>query len=504
MEKREINARLAVARKTIYSNNALPHHYEAALRNLRYINQFLEDTDLRAHELMAKLYYVLGRYSESREEYDHMLSIDNNNLRAIMGLYKISVLEGNMEEALAYLRKYYDLNKEKDNFVDISVIETLINYLLGSDLEFREYPSKYIAYDLDTNEELKDKFCNLFDAIKINDFKEAIRLARECDGIARKNGLFVEFYVLEGLLQEVECVYRTRLQDEIKKRYIQLGAAVYNHDVDKILELLNFLKNYFIQDEQTVVKALFILVSNNYLDDAVDVIEAFTFSKGSKEKLKILKRIINEKLFITTLSDEQVSVYDEAIKRGHDLYQSGDNVGAYDVYSWGSYVTAAPIFLYYIGKMLYKMNRFREARDYLLEYIEVGGLKIDKACLYLAKIYEKYGKKKEAVKYANRVNLYNMILGTDFPVFESPFQEEYDARKARAQRKNRINESFFDNEYTARVQEFRDLFSKGSIEQAEAMIAELEQKEDKTKEDRIVLSIVRKNKTLYVNNRISG
>lgn len=494
MLAQEINFRLKKARKTLYSKGSLPYHYEAAIKSVRYVGSFLEREDLRAYDILAKLYYKMGRYLESRNQYDRMLDVDSNNLKAIHGLFKLNVLDGRLEVALVNLIQLKQLNIEVGIMIETSFLERLLRYALGEELELLTYFQRYLSVDI-TDDELQSLLNALVDSINDRDINKAIELVQSCKEITERKDIGIDFLTLEVLLEYISKRFEVEQKSNLKDSYEELKTALYNKDEGKIIELLEIIKLYPLIDEYSVLRALFFLIMRNHLEIVTGYVEKMAFSCASKDNLNVLNQIINEQRLVNNLTEEQLKVYYEAIEKGREAYRAYDLSRAYDYYLWAFSVTSAPIFLYYIGKMLYKMQDYKKAKASLLDYIAVGGMKVEKAYLYLFKICEKTKKRSEARKYAEKVDEYNMLFCSEYESLFSTYPDQ-DTRKIRLQSCCRYVD-IFDNQYTARVQEFRTLYESGRVNEANARLLALEKKEEKTKEDKVVLAIVKRNKTLF-------
>lgn len=292
-----------------------------------------------------------------------------------------------------------------------------------------------------------------------------------------------------------------QVRRELEQKYIDLRKGLYNEDEEQIRVALDAIKMQPLKDQHLVIKGLFFLVMRGYLKEVADYIDSMTFTKINNRKIELLRRIIADYECVDNLNEDERNVYEAAIRKGRIAYKKHNYRMALNRYEWGFEVTKAPIFLYYMGKMYYKMGSIKQARAYLLRYVRVGGFKLNRAYLYLAKIFERSHQSRNARACAKNVELYSELLEQEMAMYVVKDDEGEDEVKAVVQHNNRIGEELFNSVYNDRVSEFRELYKSGDIKLAEEKIAELEAKEDKTRDDCIVLGIVRRNKVLYKNCR---
>lgn len=222
----------------------------------------------------------------------------------------------------------------------------------------------------------------------------------------------------------------------INSLYKKLEVAYREQNYNEMIDILKFLAKLPFRRNDFIFQCLYIIIKNNYCIEVRQIVDEMIIFKKDKLKVDLLWKAIKnqEKYFL--LTDEQKEVYHNAISYGRFYYKMQDLFTAYDIYSWGYYITEQPIFLYYIGKMLYKNKNYYEAEKCLKEYVKVGDSKVDKAYLYL------YAIKKRNHQFfnANQCSIHclevNKVYGKDYELEEIYFEDEdTDILKIRLQNK---------------------------------------------------------------------
>ena len=202
------------------------------------------------------------------------------------------------------------------------------------------------------------------------------------------------------------------------KYYKRLEEAYNNGNCKEIIECLEVITKKVYKREDLVFKSIYMIIQNGYYEEARVFLNQRIVLKKNEFKINLLKKsIVNEENF-SYLNDDEKEVFYSAIELGGKSYRNFDVFTAYDYYLWGLYYTSQPIFLYYIGKMLYKNKKFDEAEKLLLEYVEVGSSKISKAYLYLSCIAKKRHNFLLAEKYSNLCNMADEVYGEEFELLE--------------------------------------------------------------------------------------
>lgn len=208
--------------------------------------------------------------------------------------------------------------------------------------------------------------------------------------------------------------------------YDKLEIAYEEKNCQEILDILEVVIKYSLKKSNLVYKCLYKLIKNNFHSEVKLLLDKMFVFKKDKIKFDILQKAIKNQENYQSLTIEQQSVYHTAISYGHYYYEIGDLIMAYDIYEWGYYITEQPIFLYYIGKMLFKNRNYQEAETYLKEYVKLGDRKLSKAYLYIAAIEKIKSKYKEAKRYTIYISEANKLYGEEFEIEEIYSKDDKD------------------------------------------------------------------------------
>lgn len=437
MNEKEKKKVLNIYRNKIFKNIDNKEELEKILSKIQRIKKQINEDDIRIDELIALTFYLLNNYDESLKIYQRLVIIKTTP-KYYLGIYKNYVAKENLGQIITSYTLYKRSLKEKEDMYNSTLIDAILNYIYNN-IDFNiTYHDKYGFFDLTRNKMLYDEYIELIDLINNKDFSQAISICELLNTIAKENRLNVEFFSLKRLLEICKKMERKN----INTFYIDLRNAINTNDINTTFFILNELKKNNIKDKKLVIRTLYFLIQNNYLEDATKLISEFDFSKDYKEQIRILNNAINEINYLNNLDDEQLKVYNEAISKGHHCYHEYDLENAYDYYTWGLYITNAPIFYYYIGKILYKTKEYDKAYDYFEKYTKLGTTKINKAYLYLSRISEKHHKRKKSVNFSNYVQMTNDLLSSEYD-FYSIYEQECDPYKVNMQRILKLDESFF-------------------------------------------------------------
>lgn len=499
MTLKEIENRLVFAKKTLYESNSTSFQLEGAIKNVKTVKSSLFEYDIKVSDLLAKLYYTIGDYSSSINVYNEMLEHDNMHSPCYLGLYKCYIATRELDKARNVFMMYKESMGKKINGFDSTLLDYLNEYL-NCECDKKVLNTGKYMYFVFKNKKMTELYDTLIEYVNNSRFEEASNVALELDQLAKDNHYLVEFYTLSRLLKECLLVLNKRNTSNLKNIVYKLSSAVDNNEVEVVRDLLFKISRIDIRNPKLIIKALNILISNGYIDDAVSLLEVIDIPKSHKEQLKLLKKGITEYIQLASLSLEERKVYDDAILKGRMSYSKGDLLAAYDYYLWGLAVTDSPIFYYYIGKILFKAGRLKLAKGYLEKYVSLGLIKADKAYLYLCKISECYGKKKKSVEYSRYIGYANDVLNKDFEyysIFET--DEDFDAVKNVQQKQIFISDSYFTNSRFDLMKDYIELVKSGNESDALKLLEDLSKKEDKTEDEKYVLKMIQRNKTLFEN-----
>ena len=208
------------------------------------------------------------------------------------------------------------------------------------------------------------------------------------------------------------------MREDLKKYYEHLEKARLENDFIGMLAVLTIITKYTLYKTDFVFQCLYMLIKKGYYKEVEELLNHFIVLNRNQFQISLLRNAIANQENFESLEEEKKNVYYQAILEGHIYYKESDLCTAYDIYSWGYYMTNQPIFLYYIGKMLFKNRNFKDARIYFEEYLKNGDQKVSKACLYMFAILKKKHQYSLAKKYQNYATIANKIYNNEFEMSE--------------------------------------------------------------------------------------
>lgn len=498
MEEIEILKIINSAKRVINNESSTIEQFDRAERNLRKVIRFASSNDNRGELFLAKLLYAKKEYPSSITNFNIALKKGGRETSCYLGLYKSYVANKQYELALNSLNLYAQELQNKNILFEFSFVKSLFNYILSEGKEHNEVDktTNFMSQEI-TNPRLLTSFQKLLESYNNNYFTDCTKYILECISICKQENIFLEFHTLKNLITEARKIYSANINKNSTNTYQQLEESIKEQNYNLALELVKVLSNFQIKNQNLFLTALFVLIKNNYHEEVESLLENLFIVNKNKEAIRVLRNAIEEQRYFNTLTEEQKSVYYAAINQGHDAYQAGNLPLAYDIYTWGLYITEAPIFKYYIGKILYKLGCQSASIRYFDDYIKVGSDKIPKTYLYRSVIASSRKKSKDASKYANLCNGLNFIYQTDFfmdGAFLYENEEDYDETKYYNQLyKRNIVDQFEILAANEQYNKIKELFETGRVEEAEKMLNDMEKNVDNSATDRRTLSLINQN-----------
>lgn len=200
----------------------------------------------------------------------------------------------------------------------------------------------------------------------------------------------------------------------IERENEKLKKACKQENCSKMIRIMKFLFRYSCPDHTLIFSCLYVLIKNNYLLEASQFLKQMKIYKEDKDAVSLLKKAFQNQEKYQSLTDEQKEVYEDAVFYGHSYYELEEYETAYDIYEWAYYLTEQPVFIYYIGKMLYKHKNYQDAESYFLDYLKKGDSKVSKAYLYLCLIEKKRRNFELSKQYALLANAADKLYNSDY------------------------------------------------------------------------------------------
>lgn len=366
------------------------------------------ENDSIVHVTLAKIFFEKKEYKKALIHFNIAHRQRPDLPSAIYGIYKSSVMLGYHENAFEFLTKY----KEKTNS-NTDLAESLLNVIINKNTDSKITDNKKLFTMEIKDEELQETYDKLIEAFNSGDYEQAVLLADECEIICRIKSIYIEFNTIAKLLKAAQEIKNNISQDEEVYNYQLLKEALLTDEHYKVIVLLNRINKKNIKDHITFYNAIRYLIKKEYISEAKKIIASIPLYTEKLEPQLLLKDCELKKQ-IVSYDDRMKKIFEDNLLHGKDFFIEGQYEDAYDTFLAGYYITQSPIFLYYMGKTLYKAEKFKEAEEVLLEYVKVGGVKSAKAYIYLRNISRYLHNTKKEKQYAIKGN---NIMRTFYPEY---------------------------------------------------------------------------------------
>lgn len=145
-------------------------------------------------------------------------------------------------------------------------------------------------------------------------------------------------------------------------------------------------------------------------------------------KYKFVNGKINDYLDIVLRSKEENDLYFYFIRKGKKYYREKDLKYSLYIFMLGYHITKRDIFLYYAGKIRYKMGEYDDSLFLLNKYNETGSIRYLKSNLYIMSIHAKRGEKHKNNDIFNSIN--ELFLYDNFKIEAYKLiKKNYDKKK---------------------------------------------------------------------------
>lgn len=498
--------------------------FKNALNNLEKIR----NSDLSFYYLnMGKLHTYFGNPQEAILYLEKSLMSNPDLSSAYYNLYKCYVKVNNIRMAQVSLERFLEINKTDVNFEFVINILDAINTI---DKDFFEYLSKEFSVkytsqfgynNLEDNTELKNIYYEVLHSFNLKDYLTCIKKLNKMD--AKINSISYPMEV-DTIIQLVKCLkdkeivnYRMCLED---KKYQGIDDKTYTNILFHLYELGSYSQQSFLRMIEDII------LNDSYTKGNMIIDKVLNHPDFVKEQdmINYLKGFVREKEAFSLLSKERQEEFTSRRLMAKRLYQKKRNEESLKLYLGLRDEFNLPICDYYIGKIMFRMGDFEKANEYFLNYLEQGGVKTEKAYMFLAKIEKikkNYNLSKSYLSMMNRVhetflreftylpdNKYNKIKRGDLSDESIDSADSIKTKRTRTIKMDeedfKDNGSFYNREFdNVDIKEkliiIRELLSRGSIETANKLLIKVEQ--ECSIQDRPKVRQFQKNKKLYMNQK---
>lgn len=428
-------------------------------------------------------------------------------------LYKCYVKLKNINMSQIYFKKFIETNKSDVNFdliINIMNVINLIDKDFLSYIKFNfsvEYNSKCGYNDLNNNSELKEIYFEVLKAFNTKDYLTSIKKLKLMNSKINKIAYPME---VDTLIQLINCLkdkeieyYTMYLKDN---EYKEISNEVYINILFRLYELGYYSPTSFLRKVEEII------LNDSYVRGTI-ILDRISIDKEFncyQDMIKYLRGIIEEQKSFLQLSDEKQKDFVVKELAAKKLYKEKQYESCLEVYLALKSEFNLPICDYYVGKIMYKMRDFEAAKNYFLSYLEQGGVKTEKAYLYLSKIEKNNDNSK---RYINMMNRINQIFLRDFEyLYNYKYRKKLnyiDSIKIDGMKTIEMQEEDFKIEETLTINDFNDvdiegkliiitnLLRCGDLKNAKKLFEKVQQ--ECSAQDQPKIKQFQKNKKIYIN-----
>ena len=480
---------------------------------------------------MGKLHSLFGNPNDAISYLEKALVLKPENPTCYYNMYKCYVKNGDFAKAYEVLNGFVFYNEKE---VDFSFPLDLLNTIKFLDEGFLTYlnnnsfvvPSTKCGFnDLCDSPELSRLYNEVLMAYNKKDFMEALSKLKRMDYIIRERNYPMEVDTLITLLKTVkekEAKYYMNglTEDSLKNE----DYTVYCDYCLRLYELGKFDQESFFRKIQEIIES-------GALDSASYLLDEVSERKDFENYLDIvdyLRGFIREKKEFNLLSEENQKDFTSKRLHAKSKYKKKLNQACLDEYTALKDEYGLKICDYYIAKVMFRMGMFSQAKEKFLSYLEQGGVKTEKAYMFLAKIEKIQKNIPESKRYIKMMKKIHRVFPRDFEyltdklygrkkkvkVEEDKF-DQHDEVKKKKSRNIKMNEDdfdrtendgvlgFYDTDVDGKLSIIRGLLQTGHESVANKLLEEVK-KECAPEEKGKVLQFAR-NKKIYKNqNRTSS
>lgn len=506
--------------KTINSRQFL-----TAIKNLEKIK---ENDQLFYYFNMGKLQTFFGNVDTAILCLKEAIELKPDNASAYYNLYKCYVKTGNIGEAIESLRSFFEHNKHDVDFSFVlQIMRAMLfldkSYLSYLNSEFNVSESTKVGYnDLSDNKKLLDLYKSVIQAFNNRDYSMCLKKLNVMDSIIMESNYPMDVDTLIILIKllkfkEVNSCKRVLNNENMEqasdedfcKCYMRLLELGYYHPE-------SFLRMISKEIDKDIGRA------KKLVSAAQKNVEFYSYL----DMIEYLNGIIREKEAFNNLSDEKQNEFISRRLNAKKLYINKKNERALEEYQSLKEDFGLPICDYYLGKIwLFRQRNFSQAKDSFLSYLIQGGVKTEKAYMFLGMIEKKqknYSDAKKCIDMKRRIRHvfacdYDYIPDTNYKKQKNKLEvDKYDQNdivKRKESRKIKMKEedftrndvqvvgNFYDMTVSDKLIVIRKLLQNGNDKIANKLYEELQR--ECTQDEREEVKQFGRNRKLYKNQNRS-
>lgn len=404
---------LRKVKREIYNKNINLEKIEKYEKKLLEMLKTEDENENQIEIFLGKINYKKGKYDKSINYFLTALKKNLSNYSIYLSLYKNYVMIGDYENAYKNIIMYK--NKEKRD-LECSLIISMLNRILNLDDNLKISKSK-LMFTSFSEKHISELWNSFVDNYNSKSYSKCMSLLKKIE--EEKQNLHLELTTIKKLISYLKIKEEENLNSSLDELHSDLELCIKLKEYDKALKIINLIPPLKIKRQDLVFNALFELINNGYYKELESYVNRIFFLKSQSDIERILKNAIENQKNFDKLNDEQKEIYNNSIIVGRKNYESNNLEDAYYTYEYGYEETKQPIFLYYMGKMLYKLGKKEEAMKYFNSYVKVGHSKVNKAYLYIYRYTDDE-------KYLYKINKIDcFIYNHEFNVYYEGYDKKY-------------------------------------------------------------------------------
>lgn len=428
---------------------------------------------------MGKLHSLFGNPNDALSYLEQALVLKPENPTCYYNMYKCYVKKGDFAKAYEVLNGFVFYNEKE---VDFSFPLDLLNSIKSLDEGFLTYLYNYSSIipntkcgfnDLSDNPELTRLYNEVIMAYNKKDFKDALSKLKRMDYIIREKNYPMEVDTLIALVQAVKekeaKYYMSGLTEDSLKNE---DYIVYSDYCLRLYELGKYDQESFFRKIQDIIESG-ALDSASYLLDTISERNDF---ENYLDVVEYLRGFVREKKAFNRLSEEEQKDFTSKRLHAKSKYKKKLNQACLDEYTALKEEYGLPICDYYIAKVMFRMGMFSQAKEMFLSYLEQGGVKTEKAYMFLAKIEKIKKNIPESKRYIKMMKKIHRVFPRDFEFLtdklygkkkkvkvEDDKLDQHDEVKKKKSRNIRMDEADFERKENDDVLDFYDASLDGKL-----------------------------------------
>jgi len=384
---------------------------------VNYLEKLRDSDQLFYYFNMGKLHTAFGNAEEAIFYLEKSITLKPDNSSAYYNLYKCYVKTGNIGEAIESLRLFFEHNKHDVDFSFVlQIMRAMLfldkSYLSYLNSEFNVYESTKVGYnDLSDNMELLEVYKSVIQAFNNRDYSICLKKLHVMNRIIMESNYPMDVDTLVNLIKllkikEINSCKRVLSDSSIE----QASNEQFCKCQLRLLELGHYHPESFlrmvgenINKDVSRAKKLLVAVQENpkfysyldmieYLNGIIREKEAFIYLSDDKQNEFITRRLKAKKLYMNRKNEQALKEY-QSLKEDFGLLLCD----------------------YYIGKiLLFRQGSLLQAKESFLSYLIQGGIKAEKAYMFLGMIEKKQKNYGDAKKYIGMMHRIHNVFVRDY------------------------------------------------------------------------------------------